>query len=78
VATNITELKIILFLNRYRKNFSQWTKNYSTFYSKLSKIWVADPRSGKNIIRIPDTGVKKAPDPGSGFATLLKPGHVII
>jgi hypothetical protein len=24
-----------------------------------------DPRSGKNLFRIPDPGVKKAPDPGS-------------
>jgi hypothetical protein len=40
--------------------------------SKLSKIWVWDPGSGKNLFRIPDPGVKKAPDPGSGSATLLK------
>jgi hypothetical protein len=40
--------------------------------TKLSKIWVWDPRSGirKNLFRIPDPGVKKAPDPGSGPATL--------
>jgi hypothetical protein len=42
--------------------------------TKPSKIWVwdpgseiRDPRSGirKNLFRIPDPGVKKAPDPGS-------------
>jgi hypothetical protein len=33
--------------------------------TKLSKIWVWDPGSGKNLFRIPDPGVKKAPDPGS-------------
>jgi hypothetical protein len=40
--------------------------------SKFSKIWVwdlgseiRDPRTGKNLFRIPDPGVKKAPDPGS-------------
>jgi hypothetical protein len=33
--------------------------------TKLSKIWVWDPGSGKNLSRI-----KKAPDPGSGSATL--------
>jgi hypothetical protein len=33
--------------------------------TKLSKIWVSDPGSGKNLFRIPDPGVKKAPDPGS-------------
>jgi hypothetical protein len=34
--------------------------------------WIRDPRSGKNSsrIRIPDPGGKKAPDPGSGSATL--------
>jgi hypothetical protein len=52
-----------------------WTKNYGSFspkfVTKLSKIWVWDPRSGirKNLFRIPDPGVKKAPDPGSGSAT---------
>jgi hypothetical protein len=39
--------------------------------TKLSKIWIWDPGSGKNLFRIPDPGVKKAPDPGSGSATLL-------
>jgi hypothetical protein len=44
----------------------------------LSNIWVWDPGSEirdqeKNPFRIPDPGsrVKKAPDPGSGSATLL-------
>jgi len=32
---------------------------------KLLKIWSWDPGSGKNLFRIPDPGVKKAPDPGS-------------
>jgi hypothetical protein len=41
----------------------------------LSKIWawdtgIRDPRSGKNLFRIQDPGVKKTPDPGSGSATL--------
>ncbi len=48
--------------------------NYRTFYpkivTKLSNIWFWDPGSGKNLFRIPDPGVKKAPDPGS--ATLLQ------
>jgi uncharacterized GH25 family protein len=33
---------------------------------------IQDPGSGKNLFRIPDPGVKKAPDPGSGSATLQK------
>jgi hypothetical protein len=46
---------------------------------KLYKIWFLDPGSGirdqgsgKNPFRIPDPGVKKAPDPESGSATLAK------
>jgi hypothetical protein len=48
--------------------------------TKPSIIWVwdpgsgiRDPGSGKNLFRIPDPGVKKAPipDPGSGSATLI-------
>ncbi len=35
----------------------------------LSKIWVWDPGSGKTLFRIPDPGVKKAPDLGSGSET---------
>jgi hypothetical protein len=38
---------------------------------KFLKIWSWDPGSGKNLFRIPDPGVKKAPDPGSGSATML-------
>jgi hypothetical protein len=41
-------------------------------FTKLSKIWVwdpgseiRDPGSRKNLFRIPDPGVKKAPDLGS-------------
>jgi hypothetical protein len=33
---------------------------------------IRDPGSGKNLFRIPDPGVKKALDPGSGSATLEK------
>jgi hypothetical protein len=38
--------------------------------TKPSKIRVWDPRSGIRKKPIPDPGVKKAPDPGSGSATL--------
>jgi hypothetical protein len=48
------------------------------FVTKPSKIWVWDPGSEirdpektYSESRIPDPGVKKAPDPGSGSATLL-------
>jgi hypothetical protein len=47
----------------------QFSKNYRTFYSKivtkLSKISIWDHGSGKNLFRIPDPGVTKAPDLGS-------------
>jgi hypothetical protein len=53
-----------------RKNLGQFPQNYRTFYpkivTKLSKIWIWDP--GKTY---PGYRVKKAPDPGSGSATLL-------
>jgi hypothetical protein len=32
---------------------------------------IRDPGSGKKLFRIPDPGVKKAPNPGSGSATLF-------
>ncbi len=48
----------------YIRNLSQLTK------SKLSKIWVGDPGSGKNYPGSGSMG-KKTPDSGSGSATLL-------
>jgi hypothetical protein len=44
--------------------------------TKLSKMMglgsvIRDPGSGKKLFRIPDPGVKNAPDPGSGSATLF-------
>jgi hypothetical protein len=42
--------------------------------TKLSKIWVWDPGSGKNLFQIPDPVVKKAPDPGSATLTNSKAG----
>jgi hypothetical protein len=68
--------KLFNFFNAEEKNLGHFSKNYRTFYPKivtmLSKIWVWDP--GSEIVDpekpIPDPGVKKAPDPGSGSATL--------
>jgi hypothetical protein len=68
----------------------QFSKNYRTFYpkivTKLSKIWVWDPGSeirdpdnlDKNLFRIPDAGVKKAPDPGSATLSVTKPAALVI
>jgi hypothetical protein len=52
-----------------KKIWTNFQKNIEVFsqkiVTKLSKIWVWDPGSGKNLSRIPDPGVKKALDPGS-------------
>ncbi len=37
----------------------------------MLKFEMKRKKSGKNLSRIPDPGVKKAPDPGSGSATLI-------
>jgi hypothetical protein len=77
VGTNFTKLKIFFFFSAEEKNLGQFSKNYRTFYPKIchqvlknmglgSGIW--DPRSGKKPIPDP---AKKAPDPGSGSATLI-------
>jgi hypothetical protein len=41
--------------------------NFQKIVTKLSKLWVWDPGSGKTLsgLRILDPGVKKASDPGS-------------
>jgi hypothetical protein len=77
VATNFTKCKIILFLNCSRKKFGPNFKELWNFIpKKLSlrsqkyEFGIRNPRSGINPFRIPDPGVKKAPDPGSGSATL--------
>jgi hypothetical protein len=62
-----------------KKNLGQFSKNYRTFYQKNCQkalknmvlgSGILDPGSGKNLFRIPDPGIKKAPYPGSGSATL--------
>jgi hypothetical protein len=47
-------------------NFQRIIKLFTQkIVNKLSKIWIWDPGSGKNLFLIPDPGIKKAPDPGS-------------
>jgi len=49
----------------------QFSKNYRTFYpnncqsSSKYGLGIRDPGDGTNPFRIPDPGVKKAPDPGA-------------
>ncbi len=78
VATNITKLKLYLIVELVKKKIwtnLQWIIELFTpkIVIKFSKILfgVRDPGSGKDILRIPDPGVKKAPDPGSWSATLF-------
>ncbi len=63
-------LKKIIWAN-FQRIIELFTQNN---VNKLPKIWVWDPGSGKNLFRIPDPGIKKAPDPRSGSATLVKIG----
>jgi hypothetical protein len=65
VATNFTKFNIILVLNCSRKKFGPNFKEVWNFLPKKLSL------SSQNPFRIPDPGVKKAPDPGSGSATLL-------
>ena len=52
-------------------NFQRIIKLFTKkIVKKLWTIWSWDPGSGKNLFRIPDQGVKKTPDPGSGSPTL--------
>ncbi len=70
---------IFWFWKAEEKNLGQFSKNF--FYPKNCHLalkhmglgsGIRDPGSGKNLLRIPDPGVKKAPDPGSGSATLIQ------
>jgi hypothetical protein len=77
VATNFTKLYISLVLKCRRKKFGPIFKEFYNFLPKKLSLssqkygfGIRDPRSGKNLFRIPDPGVKKAPDPRSGSATL--------
>ncbi len=58
-----------------KKIWAKFQRILEVFTQKLSlssqkyRFGIRDPE--KNLFRIPDPGVKKAPDPGSGSATLL-------
>jgi hypothetical protein len=62
--------------NAEEKNLGQFSKNYAIELFTLKIVTkpyygfaIRDPE--KNLFRIPDPWVKKAPDPGSGSATLF-------
>ena len=58
----VLKKKILANFQRIIELFNLFTKKN---VKKLFKIWSWDPGSGKNPFRIPNPGVKKAPDPGS-------------
>ncbi len=66
VAINFMKLKLF-FLNAEEKIWANFQRIIELFIqkivAKLSKIWILDLGSGKNLFRILDPGVKKAPDP---------------
>ncbi len=69
VAINFTKFKIILFLECWKKILANFQRIIELFTQKMSlssqkyEFGMRDPGSGKNLFRIPDPGVKKAPDP---------------
>jgi hypothetical protein len=63
VVTNFTKLNLL------PKKFSLSSQKYG-FGIRDPISGIRDTGSGKNLLRIPDPGVKKAPDTGSGSATL--------
>ena len=70
-AINFTKLNYFIFEMLKKKIWVNFQRIIELFtqkiVTKLSKIWIWDPGS-----EIRDPGVKKAPDPGSGSATLLE------
>jgi hypothetical protein len=73
-AINFTKLNYFIFEMLKKKIWANFQGIIELFtqkiVTKLSKIWIWDTGSGKNIFRIPDPGIKKASDPGSGPAIL--------
>ncbi len=71
VVTNFTKLNTyyVIFEMLKKKIWANFQRIVEVctqkIFNRLSNIWVWDPGSGKNLFRIPDPGVKKAPDPGS-------------
>jgi len=65
------DVKSFYVARKYKKivNYFIFEVLQKNFFAPGSGI--RDPGSGKNPFRIPDPGVKKAPDPGSGSATLV-------
>ncbi len=67
-------VKLFCFWNA-EDNLGQFSMNYRTFYpkncQKAHKNMCLGSGIRKNLFRIPDPRVKKAPDPGSGSVTLL-------
>jgi hypothetical protein len=74
-AISFTKLNYFIFEMLKKKIWANFQRIIELFtqkiVTKLSKIWVWDPGSEIRKKPVPDPGVKKAPDPGSGSATLV-------
>ncbi len=73
LSTRVADLEF--FPSRIRIKEFKYFNPKNCFRALGNMIWVVHPGSGSWLIfyppRIPDRGVKKAPDPGYGSATLL-------
>ncbi len=71
VKKNLLSYLFFGVINFKKLNYFIFEMLKEKIWANFPKIWVWDPGSGKNLFRIPDPGVKKTPDPGSGSATQL-------
>jgi hypothetical protein len=82
VVTNFTKLNFVIFEMLKKKIWANIQRIVEVFTQKifnmLSNIWVWDPGSEIRKKPNPDPGVKKAPDPGSGSATLQNSHKTIL
>jgi hypothetical protein len=66
------KIELFYFWNGEEKNLGQFSNSYRSFYPKNCHKALKNMGLGSGIRKkpIPDPGVKKALDPGSGSATL--------
>jgi hypothetical protein len=69
-AIHFTKLNYFIFEMLKKKIWANFPRIIELLPKKLS-LSSREPGSGKNLFWIPDPGVQKAPDPGSGSATLV-------
>jgi hypothetical protein len=76
VATNFTKLKTLNFEMLKKKMWANFQRFIELFTQKivtmLSKIWVWDPGSGKNLFRIQGSKRHRIPDPQHCMSTFCR------